>query len=590
MNSWLTVFIVCQSVVPNWTELLLCLVKSAAVVALLAIVATALRNGSARSRSWVWRAALVSLAALSVWKFGPHALSSYHPAWRVLPDYREISAIVPASSAKRLTMPAYKMPYLMLLGLLRMLDAYVPLLWKGGIGICLAWSAMRTGLGRWWLRSSRPATEFVQKIAQDVSAKLETAVPTVAICEGLTTPLLIGYLRPSIFLPAACLDWTAEKLEAAFLHEMAHWRRGDLPWQMAALIVTAFWWWNPLAWLAAKKLRLEAEQAADDVVLLNRHENTAYAQMLVEIAASVSDNRFSAGIAMARHNSLETRIRQLLRTNPGRGKLSRTGVAVALCLTCATLWLGGFYLTFGVGRGAVDTDPVSRTLRDAESLTSEGKYEDALQKFLRYWQASKVESTGQGGVRVSFALVAWMELGQKYPKAMSALLAIRDDNEKKILTGNGDFQIFQEYTSINGYLHHPERTFATYQTVRARDPKQADGYFYIMQDMLVAHHQYSICSKSIPDAEAALGNLVSDRKTEIQVSEDSGYAEHKAFFLKSADQRFEKSVRQLIEILVGSQRMADAEAVQKRALKTLNTPAIRRAITDAKTTVQQAHS
>src|SRR5687768_17293473 len=80
-------------------------------------------------------------------------------------------------------------------------------------------------------------------------------------------------------------------------------------------------------------------------------------------------------------------------------------------------------------------------LQEIRRLTSEGKYEEALNKHLWFHEESK-SSIGMGGVRLSFALSHWMELGEAYPPALAALKAIRDANEAKLLEGAGGFREF----------------------------------------------------------------------------------------------------------------------------------------------------
>ena len=51
---------------------------------------------------------------------------------------------------------------------------------------------------------------------------------TIAICDRLAAPLLVGIVRPMILLPPAALTgWSPEELEMVLLHELAHVRRWD---------------------------------------------------------------------------------------------------------------------------------------------------------------------------------------------------------------------------------------------------------------------------------------------------------------------------------------------------------------------------
>jgi hypothetical protein len=64
-------------------------------------------------------------------------------------------------------------------------------------------------------------------------------------------------------------------------------------------------------------------------------------------------------------------------------------------------------------------DRTGDPLDDARRLAADGKFEQALQK--RIWLHDHVLETHPNyyGVRLSFALAEWVELGKEYPKAQS---------------------------------------------------------------------------------------------------------------------------------------------------------------------------
>ena len=76
-----------------------------------------------------------------------------------------------------------------------------------------------------------------------------------------------GAINPVILLPADADSWPAERVSLVLAHEMAHLARRDWLTQLAAEIVRAIHWFNPLFWLACARLRQESEHASDDIVL-----------------------------------------------------------------------------------------------------------------------------------------------------------------------------------------------------------------------------------------------------------------------------------------------------------------------------------
>ena len=76
-----------------------------------------------------------------------------------------------------------------------------------------------------------------------------------------------GTRRPAVLLPQGAERWPTSRLEAVLLHELAHVRRRDCLTQLMAEVAVALHWVNPLAWVAAHRLRVEREHACDDQAL-----------------------------------------------------------------------------------------------------------------------------------------------------------------------------------------------------------------------------------------------------------------------------------------------------------------------------------
>ena len=152
-------------------------------------------------------------------------------------------------------------------------------------------------------------------------------------------PLTWGVLRPVIVLPADSRTWPAERLRAVLLHELAHISRCDWLTQLAAEVVRAIHWFNPLAWLAVHKLRVLQELACDDRVLGVGLAAADYAEQLLTVTSGRRIGRTlgAACLAMGRERRLESRLRAILDASRNRRTPSRRHAILSLAVALAAL-------------------------------------------------------------------------------------------------------------------------------------------------------------------------------------------------------------------------------------------------------------
>ena len=210
-------------------------------------------------------------------------------------------------------------------------------------GVALAAAVLVIGLLRlqWIASHARPVIDGPwAAAARDIArvyALLHTDHRSVLGTWGIT--------RAKVLLPADALEWPSDRIRIVLAHELAHVRRGDWIVQMAVELLCAAYWFNPLVWLAARRLRLESEQACDDAVLTYGVEGSAYASELVDLARAFTSERqlFVPAAAIARPSSLERRVRAMLNVKLNRDPITRTAsIAAAVVLAAVTVLVAGF--------------------------------------------------------------------------------------------------------------------------------------------------------------------------------------------------------------------------------------------------------
>ncbi len=171
----------------------------------------------------------------------------------------------------------------------------------------------------------------------------------VRIARRPAVPMTWGTLAPKVLLPAEAWEWPLERRRLVLLHELAHVSRLDSFSRSLASLACALYWFHPGAWLAARRMRMEQEHAADDRVLMAGGSPKAYALSLLHLArGSEGGPQFGQAVAMAGMYQLERRLVAIT----GASRRDRPG---AIFLSSSAL-LGGLTTLF-VAAGV----PVSAT-------------------------------------------------------------------------------------------------------------------------------------------------------------------------------------------------------------------------------------
>ena len=146
----------------------------------------------------------------------------------------------------------------------------------------------------------------------------QVAVPTVA-----------GFFRSYLLLPPSSQNWPCDHWHAVLRHELGHIQRRDLLTQLLAETAAAVWWFQPLLWHAARKLRIEREFACDDLVLQSGTSSCEYADQLLHVASQALGCPVisPALVSMASQTNIRRRIEAILNVTRDRASWDRRGLA-----------------------------------------------------------------------------------------------------------------------------------------------------------------------------------------------------------------------------------------------------------------------
>ena len=215
----------------------------------------------------------------------------------------------------------------------------------GTIGL-LGWSLVRTARFRRTLAgASRPAPPRLQREAAAIGRELGLArVPEVQTTDARVTPMVWwtgGRVR--VLVPAWVLaDLTRDESRAILAHELAHVRRRDHLVRWLEWLACSVFWWNPVAWLARRRLRIAEEACCDRLALdATGSPPRTYANALLRVVADASQSvgfhpplPASTIVGVGSTKTIERRLRMIVSTNtrsPSPRPVRAAAWVAALC-------------------------------------------------------------------------------------------------------------------------------------------------------------------------------------------------------------------------------------------------------------------
>lgn len=110
------------------------------------------------------------------------------------------------------------------------------------------------------------------KITSDIAVRVSSAADT---------PMLVGIVHPFIILSEN--EFSNDELHFIFRHELIHYKRKDILYQLITLIFISLNWYNPFAYIMARAIEIDGETACDEKVLNGKAYETRvfYGEMLI---------------------------------------------------------------------------------------------------------------------------------------------------------------------------------------------------------------------------------------------------------------------------------------------------------------------
>jgi beta-lactamase regulating signal transducer with metallopeptidase domain/predicted nucleic acid-binding Zn-ribbon protein len=186
------------------------------------------------------------------------------------------------------------------------------------------------------LSASRPLGGPWRDTLDEVRGALSLTRPVrLLTCEEVETPLTGGWPWPAVLVPPSASSWSEERRRLVVQHELVHVMRGDALRHLAWRLVSALYWFHPLARFAERQAQLAGEHACDETVVGLGTRPSTYARHLLEIAEGLRapSPAFASALPMVERSQLERRVVMILESQP---YAVRGRAAAVACLSLLT--------------------------------------------------------------------------------------------------------------------------------------------------------------------------------------------------------------------------------------------------------------
>ena len=160
----------------------------------------------------------------------------------------------------------------------------------------------------------------------------------------ITSPMMIGFFRPSIVLPIGELE--DKELSYIFVHELIHYKQRDMFYKWLIQIVVCIHWFNPFVYLLEKEVNKSCELSCDEKVLsvLDNKAKREYGDTLISFLKS--NNLYKSSLASVTLTEGAEQLKERLGAIMKFKKMSKGIIVITTIFTvavCVCFFVTGAY-------------------------------------------------------------------------------------------------------------------------------------------------------------------------------------------------------------------------------------------------------
>jgi hypothetical protein len=219
-----------------------------------------------------------------------------------------------------------------------------------------------------------------------------------------------------------------------------------------------------------------------------------------------------------------------------------------------------FALTASLTAHAED---MQKYLSDTQALVRDGKHKEALDRFMWFHDHALEHQPSMYGVRLSFALSYWKQLGDVYPPALVALKNTRDVKTDVLVKKNGNHNLFHDVMALNRTLGEDAKTVDLFRILDQNQADLAKRCWNMAKDAIIKQKAYDLARKYIGNPVREWGKVKQMYAMKKAMYDEKNFGEH---FKAHNENNFVEESLTLIEVALALDDTDAANEIKSKAL------------------------
>ena len=198
----------------------------------------------------------------------------------------------------------------------------------------------------------------------------------------LKSPIIVGFLKPCIYLPIHLIsDYHESDMRYMLLHELQHYRHKDAIANYLMNFAGVLYWFNPVVWFALREMRNDREIACDTSVLemLDENDYENYGNTLISFIEKISLSPFPFAASLSGNMKQITRRIINIASYEKPPFIKRLKGLTAFMLTAVLLFgLAPFISTYAADGSHYQWDSSSESISYADLSAYFGEFEGSF--------------------------------------------------------------------------------------------------------------------------------------------------------------------------------------------------------------------